>query len=476
MSEPDVIVAGGGISGLSAAWWLAQAGCSVEVWEQDARLGGKIATRQTDGYLTERAASVMLNFRSEVSRLLAASGLDAAKIPSAPKRERYLVRGGRLVPVPMRFGPLVRSPLWSVGAKLRLLAEPLLPRGGHVDETVSAFVVRRLGREVLETAMEPFIAGPLGSDPDQASAHAVLPQLVALEQRYGSIVIGAGVRRILRRGTSPMRESFSFDGGMVTLVRALAATANIRFRTGTTLRHIEPARSGWGLAGETPAGGLTARARQLVLSVPAPAAAALLRPLDADLAQLLHGIEYAALTVVHLAFDRSSIRDRLDGTGFLVPRSEGLPLSGCQWIGSTFPARAPRDKTLLACYVGGARAPQTRDWTDGRCVDATLAVLEPLLGIAAAPERVWIDRHASGLPLYHGAYAGRLRAMAERLQGWPGLHLAANYAGGVSVRERIVYGHALARRIHASLATSRPLAPVTDMAVSNVPAASRGLG
>ncbi len=476
MSEPDVIVAGGGISGLSAAWWLAQAGCSVEVWEQDARLGGKIATRQTDGYLTERAASVMLNFRSEVSRLLAASGLDAAKIPSAPQRKRYLVRGGRLIPVPMRFGPLVRSPLWSVGAKLRLLAEPLLPRGGHVDETVSAFVVRRLGREVLETAMEPFIAGPLGSDPDQASAHAVLPQLVALEQRYGSIVIGAGVRRILRRGTSPVRESFSFDGGMVTLVRALAATANIRFRTGTTLRHIEPARSGWGLAGETPAGGLTARARQLVLSVPAPAAAALLRPLDADLAQLLHGIEYAALTVVHLAFDRSAVRNRLDGMGFLVPRSEGLPLTGCQWMSSTFAARAPRGKVLLSCYVGGARAPQARDWTDARCIDATLGVLDPLLGITAAPERVWIDRHASGLPLYHGAYASRVRALAERLRHWPGLHLAANYAGGVSVRERIVCGHALAGRIHASLAQSRPPAPITGLAASTVPAVSGGLG
>lgn len=478
MSDPDVIVVGGGVSGLSAAWWLAQAGCSVEIWEQDARLGGKIATRQADGYLTERAASVMLNFRPEVSQLLAATGLDVARIacPSAPQCQRYLVRDGRLVPVPMRLGALVRSSLWSLGGKLRLLAEPLVPRGGRPDETVSEFVVRRLGREVLETAMEPFVAGPLASDPDQASAHAVLPRLVALERRYGSLLIGAGVRRFLRRGTAPVREMFSFGGGMATLTRALAATAGVRFRARSTALRLEPTRSGWRLDGQTPAGGVTVRARQLVLSVPAPAAAALLRPLDVGLGYLLHGIEYSALTVVHLAFDRSAIRHPLDGLGFLVPRGEGLPLTGCQWMSSTFPSRAPRGKALLTCYVGGARVPQARDWTDGRCIDAAMASLEPLLGIEAAPERVWIDRHASGLPLYHGAYARRLHAMSERLRSWPGLHLAANYWGGVSVRERIACGHATASRVRTSLAGSRSSASATGLGSPPAPAVPRSLG
>jgi len=478
MSDPDVIVVGGGVSGLAAAWWVAQAGYSVEVWEQDARLGGKIATRQADGYLTERAASMMLNFRPEVSALLAATGLDAAKVacPSPPQGQRYLVQGGRLVPVPMRIGALMRSPIWSLRGKLRLLAEPLIPRGGHSDETVSEFVVRRLGREVLETAMEPFIAGPLASDPDRASAHAVLPRLVALEQRYGSLVIGAAVRRILRRGAAPVREMFSFGGGMAALIKALAATSGARFRARSAALHVEPTASGWRVVGRTPEGERSVRARQLVLSVPAPAAAALVRPLDADLGHLLGGIEYSALKVVHVAFDRAAVRHRLDGMGFLAPRSEGLPLTGCQWMSSTFPSRAPRGKALLACYVGGARAPETRDWTDGRCIDAAIARLAPLLGIDAAPERVWLDRHASALPLYHGAYAGRLHAMAERLRRWPGLHLAANYAGGVSVRDRIACAHALARRIHASLAGSRLAAPAAALDATPEPALPRGLG
>lgn len=476
MSDPDVIVIGGGVSGLAAAWWVAQAGYCVEVWEHDARLGGKIATRQADGYLTEHAAS-LLRIGPDVSELLAATGLDAEKVcASNPQGQRYLVRDGRLVAVPMRAGPLMRSSLWSLRGKLRVLAEPLLPRGGHPDETVSAFVERRLGREVLETAMEPFVAGPLASDPDRASAHAVLPQLVALEQRYGSLVVGACVRRLLRRGAAPVREMFSFGGGMAALIGALATASGVRLRPCSTALRVESAASGWRLTGRTPEGERSARARQLVLSVPAPAAAALVRPFDAELGHLLGGVEYAAITVVHLGFDRAAIGHRLDGLGFLVPRSEGLPLTGCQWISSTFPSRAPRGKALLSCYVGGARSPQARDWSDGRCIDATLAMLDRLLGIRAAPERVWLDRHAAALPLYHGAYAGRLQAMAERLRRWPGLHLAANFAGGVSVHDRIVCARSLARRIDASLAGTCPAAPATTPSATRVTALAQGMG
>ncbi|OGA53724.1 MAG: protoporphyrinogen oxidase [Betaproteobacteria bacterium RIFCSPLOWO2_12_FULL_62_58] len=457
MSNPDVIVVGGGVSGLSVAWWLAQAGIAVEVWEQDARPGGKILTREADGYLTERAASMMLNFRPEVSQMLASTRLDAAKVmcPGTPQDQRYLVQDGRLVPFPLRLGELMLSPLWSVRGKLRLLLEPFVPRGGHPDETVSEFIIRRLGREALEKAMEPFIAGPLASDPDQANAHAVLPRLVALERRYGSLALGAGVHQILQRRGAPVREMFSFSGGMSSLVEALAATPGVRFRAGSTATQLEPTESGWRLVGSTPDGDYMVRARHLVLSAPAPAAAALVHPLDTELARLLRGIGYAPLMVVHLAFDRSAIRQPLDGLGFLVPRLERLQLTGCQWISSLFPCRAPRGKVLLACYVGGARAPETMDWDDDQCIEAAVAWLGPLMGIDAAPERVWIDRHERALPLYHGAYLCRLHAIARCLGSWPGLHLAANYWGGVSVRDRIVRGFALAQRIRTALAGSR---------------------
>lgn len=476
MSNPDVIVVGGGVSGLSAAWWLAQAGIAAEVWDQEARPGGKIATREADGYVTERAASVMLNFRPEVSRMLAATGLATAKVmcPGTPENQRYLVQCGRLVPFPLRLGTLMLSPLWSLRGKLRLLAEPLVPRGGHADETVSAFVCRRLGREMLDKAMEPFIAGPLASDPEQASAQAVLPRMVALERRYGSLAAGVLAHKLLRWRTAPVREMFSFRKGMGSLVDTLATAPGVRFRARCTATQLEPRESGWRVAGCTPEGERVVQARHLVLSLPAAAAATLVHPLDPELARLLRGIEYASVTAVHLAFDRSAVRHPLDGMGFLMPRMESAQLTGCQWISTLFPSRAPRGKVLLTCYLGGARAPQTRDWDGARCIDAAMASLGPLLGVDTAPERAWIDRHERGLPLYHGTYPGRLRAMAERLENRPGLHVAANYRGGVSIRDRIVHGYALAQRIGSALAESGAPSQITAFHPFSAPAAIPG--
>lgn len=476
MSNPNVIVIGGGVSGLSVAWWLAQCGISVEVWEQEARPGGKIVTREADGYLTEGAASVMLNFRPEVGRMLAATGLDAAKVfcPPTLENRRYLVQGGRLVPFPLRLGTFMRSPLLSLRGKLRLLAEPLVPRADHPDETVSEFVRRRLGREMLEKIMEPFIAGPLASDPDQASAHALLPRLVTLERRYGSLAAGVLVHKVLRRRTAPIREMFSFRNGMTALVDTLTAAPGVRFRARCTATQLECGSSGWRVAGSSPDGDHVVQARHLVLSVPAVAAATLVDPLDADLAGLLRGIEYAPVTAVHLAFDRSAVRHPLNGMGFLMPRIESAQLTGCQWISSVFPSRAPRGKALLTCYVGGARAPETRDWDDERCIDAAMASLGSLLNIDAAPERVWIDRHEHGLPLYHGAYSGRLRAMARRLEDLPGLHLAANYWGGVSVRDRIAHGYAVAQRIETGVGEPGVPSSLTAFRPFFAPAVTRG--
>jgi protoporphyrinogen/coproporphyrinogen III oxidase len=469
MSGPDVIVVGGGVSGLSVAWWLAQARISVEVWEQAARPGGKIATREADGYRTERAASLMLNFRPEVSRLLGATGLDTSRImcPGPPKNQRYLLQRGQLVPVPTRIGAFVFSPLWSLRGKLRLLAEPFVPRGGRPDETVSKFVVRRLGRELLEKAMEPFVGGPLASDPDQASAQALLPRLVALEKRYGSLALGVFAHKLLNRRTAPVHEVFSFKKGMAELIDALAAAPGVRFHGERTATQLEPTPTGWRVTMRTSYGERTVHARHVVLSTPAASAATLLCPLDGELERLLRSIDYAPLTVVHLAFDRSAVRHPLAGTGFLVPRSEGAQLTGCQWVSNLFPSWAPPGKVLLACYLGGGRAPETRDWDDARCIEAVMARLRPLLGIDAPPERAWIDRHEFGLPLYYGAYSGRLQAIAERLENWRGLHLAANYRGGISVRDRIAEGYALAQRIQTALAGSGSRSPV--MACASLP-------
>ena len=449
MDKVDVLIIGGGISGLASAWWLARSGLSVEVWEADKRPGGKIMSARQDGYITERAASMVLNFRPEVAELVREAGLESAKTARLPAAEarRYLLHRGRLEALPMRLGAMVASPLWSLRGKLRLLAEPFIFSDGRADESVSEFITRRLGHEVLEKAMEPFVAGTLAADAEQASAAAVLPRLTALERRYGSIAAGILVNRVLRRRTACTTDTFSFRGGMGTLVETLSNTHGINLRTGHSAEELVRQRDGWQVTATAPHGQRTVSACHVIVATPAPVAAALVNPLDDELAGLLRGIGYAGVTVVHAGMSRSAVGHPLDGTGFLAPKGESATLTGNLWMSTLFPDRAPPGKVLLSSYLGGARAPQVAEWDDQRLVDESFRTLRPLMDLKSDPEMVRIDRHQEALPLYHGAYQARMQAITTRLQHIPGLHLEANYRGGVSVRDRLARGHAVANQI-----------------------------
>jgi len=458
MDKLDVLIIGGGISGLSIAWWLARGGLAVEVWEADDRPGGKIRSSQQDGYLTERAAAMVMNFRPEVVELVREAGLETAKTVRLPAAEarRYLLHGGCLKALPMRLGAMMASPLWSLRGKLRMLAEPFIPSTCKEDESVSDFVVRRLGREVLEKAMEPFVAGTLAADPDRTSAAAALPRLTALERRYGSITAGVLVNRLLRRRTACTTDTFSFRGGMGVLAKTLITTPGITVRTGCTVEELVSERDGWRATATTSEGQCSMFARQVIVTTPAPIAATLIAPLDAGLAELLRGINYAAVTVVHTGMDRNAVGHPLDGSGFLASRRESKTLTGNLWMSTLFPDRAPPGKVLLTSYLGGARGPHVMDWSDERIVDETLRTLRPLLDLKADPEMLRIDRHSQALPLYHGAYQARMQAITLRLQQFPGLHLEANYRGGVSVRDRLARGCTVANQILRSRQWSIP--------------------
>ncbi|MFQ5535264.1 MAG: protoporphyrinogen oxidase [Sphingomonadales bacterium] len=458
MSDTDVAVIGGGISGLATAWRLARAGLSVEVWERDDRPGGKIRTHASGGYVTEQAASMVLNFLPQVARLLSEAGLDSQMTPCRPQRNRYVVADGRLQPVPMKLGALMRSPIWSTKGKLRLLAEPFIPRTGHDRATVTEFISRRLGREFLDKTMEPFVGGTLASDPDRANAVSVLPRLTSLERRYGSFTAGLMARKISRKRVRLPDQILSFAGGMSALIDTLSQTPGVRIRTGHEVQQISRRRHLWRIQGQSSDGDRSILARNLVLSVPADIAASLIAPLDRELAGVLAEIEYAPMAVVHLGVPRSAVAHPLDGNGFLTPRREGLAVNGCLWMTSLFPDRAPEGKALLTCYLGGSRRPEAMDWDDERLAREAIESVGGLLGIAGEAETARIDRHARALPLYYGAYQERLRMITTGLTRHQGLFLEANYRGGISVRDRLARAHAVAEEIIENLEAPRRIA------------------
>ena len=451
MDNIDVLIVGGGISGLTVARLLANEGIHVEVWEKDNRPGGKINTEMYQGYRLEQSASMVVNFRTDVKRFLSESDLDTCKTPLTLIKKRYLIFDNQLHPLPLKLLPMITSPLWSWRGKLRMAMEPFISGGGHEDETVANFIRRRLGNEILEKAMEPYIAGLLASDAEYANAFCTLPRLTALERRYGSIILGILAHKLLGRRTAIPVETFSFKTGMSTLTNTLAGSDGITFRSGCNAIELIRYRDGWRICGHSSEAEYLLQARQIVLSIPADAAASLTSTLDPELSELLCGIKYALLAVVHTGFNRNSITHPLDGNGFLAPRNSNLVTTGCLWMSSLFPDRAPEGKVLLSNYLGGARLPEAATWNEEKSVNEIMRGLKPLLGIKNDPEMVHIHRHEQGLPLYYGAYQARTNAIARRLGYLPGLHLAANYLGGVSIRDRIACAYIIANRILSEL-------------------------
>ncbi len=447
MNSVDALIVGGGISGLSCAWWLQQSGLSVAVWEKNGRAGGKIGTEVINGYRTERAATLLRDGSESTRVLLSQSGLAHCRPRSGDTNNRYIGNGSRLQIVPMTPAALLRSSLWSTRSKLRLLAEPFIPRRVDDNETVSSFVRRRLGTELLEKAMEPYIAGPLASDPDRANARALLPRLTGLERRYGSISMGILAHRLKKNRETCGMESTSFEEGMEQLVRRLASIPAIGFQQHTETTSIEPDGDGWRVYASKSGTETCCHARHVILSTPSRAAAQLVQHLDPALASELSGIEYAPVTVVHTGFDREIVKHPLDGPGFLTPRNDQCDVNGVLWMSSLFPQSTPQRRVLFTSYLGGARNVPAATMDDPSCIDAVYRALKTYLAIDGEADMVHIVRHRRALPQYFGNYPARLSSIEQHLAQHNNLHISANYMGGVSIRDRIHQARLLASNI-----------------------------
>jgi oxygen-dependent protoporphyrinogen oxidase len=440
MPDRDVIVVGAGISGLTTAFRLATRGIDVAVIEAGSRTGGVIETVQRDGALIECGPNSVLDTHPEIAGLIEALDLTSQRIEtSTASARRFVVRQGQLVALPASFGAFLATPLFSPRAKLRLLREPFVSRAPAVtEEAVADFVVRRLGREFLDYAVEPFVAGIYAGDARRLSLSAALPRLHALEQTYGSLFVGqfrsARARAQRAERSRAIARSFSFIRGLQTLTDALAARLPVQ--TGVQAAAIEPAAGSIRVRIDVAGTPQVIRARAVVLSVPAAAAAALLRDAAPEAANALAAVPYAPVASVASLYRRADVAHALDGFGFLAPRSEHRRILGTLFSSSLFPERAAAGHVLVTTFVGGARDPGLASLADAQLSGLVEGELAALLG-ARTPVAQTITRRPSAIPQYIIGHGERMR-LAERAQeAVPGLFLCASYRGGVAVGDCI---------------------------------------
>ncbi len=435
-----LVVVGAGAAGLLAALQARARGDCVTVLEAGSRAGGVMATTHLDGWLVEQGPNTMAPLRPEIRDLLAPCGYaELVRRPEAIAQRRYLVHQGALLPLPTRVGELVSSPLLSVAGRLRLLKEPFVERGGHEEESVDAFVRRRLGAEAADRIVDPYLAGTSGGDPKVLLARHVLPRLVRYEHLGGSILRGAlRSRRMVRRRTAPSSAPalpgiWSCEGGLVTLIDRIAATLAADLRTGVRVVEVRATDGGFAVAC---ADGETLLADAVVVAVPAPALAAIRWevPEGEQLAGTAQ-IPYASMAVVALGYRREVVGHPLDGFGLLAASVEQRRILGALFTSALFPDRAPTGHALITAFVGGGRRPELLTLDDADLFALVEEELRDLLSIDGAPVFRHLTRWEAAMPQAVVGHGDRLAAAAAVEAATPGLAFAGAWRDGLAVGE-----------------------------------------
>jgi protoporphyrinogen/coproporphyrinogen III oxidase len=439
----SVAIIGAGITGLTAAFRLQREGIPVTVYEASPRVGGPIRSVRRDGYLAECGPNSILETSALVSNLVKDVGLESRRVYCNPSaKRRYIVRNGKPIAAPDSPAKFFATPLFSTAAKLRLVGEPFVSRSLEPEEALAHFVRRRLGQEFLDYAINPFVGGIYAGDPELLSVQQAFPKLHAVEQQYGSLILGQflGARERKRRGevskqSAPM---FSFDTGLETLPLAIAEHLGNSVRLNCAVNLLRKTETGW----EVTTDDTFEEHSAVLLAVGAHQLAGMRIEAEnfPDLSPLAE-VVYPPVASVTLGFRRLDIQAELDGFGVLVPQAERLNILGTLFTSSLFPNRAPDRHVTLTTYIGGSRAPHLALQNRDTLVDRVLNDLRKLLGVSGPPtfEECFIFPEA--IPQYNVGYGRFKQLMADAETAAPGLFISGNARCGISLSDSILSAH-----------------------------------
>jgi oxygen-dependent protoporphyrinogen oxidase len=465
----SVAVVGGGITGLTAAFYLTRGGIPVTLYEKTDRVGGAIRSTLDQGFLAEDGPS-QITETPEVAALVEDLQLEARRLyPSPEAKARFIVKHGQLMEVPASPLGLLGTKLFSGSAKLRLLAEPFIKRGDAAsDESVADFVRRRLGRELLDYAVDPLISGIYAGDPSRLSLRSAFPKLRELEQTGGSLTAGAlgllfkgnnrGYHKDQQLAAAPKKKNargrvlFSFDAGCQVLPDTLAGRLGSSIRLSTPITGIARTDRGWNvtvMAGDREE---TNSHSAVLLAAPAHELGSLANGARGSVSFApLNEIIYPPIARVTLGFREDQFPAPIRGFGFLVPSKERFRILGTVFASCVYPGRAPQDCVNLSSYLGGLRNPGITARSSSELFAATLGDYRTLLGVKGEPVFASQTVIQRAIPQYTIGYERYRQWIADSELSAPGLFFAGNYRDGISVADSIGSGVKGAMRLAAFL-------------------------
>jgi protoporphyrinogen/coproporphyrinogen III oxidase len=446
MPGVKTLIVGGGISGLSTAYYLSKRNLPSTILESRPRLGGVIQTDHVHGCTLEAGPDSFLSAKPAALDLIRDLGLSADVIGSNDHlRVTFVRRNGRLVPlpdglmmmVPTKILPLITTPLLSWSTKIKMGMELLrAPKPRAEDESVADFVREHYGQEAVDYLAEPLLSGIYGGDPNQLSVRAVLPRFVELSQKYGSLTKGVLASRAQQKSQGAPAPLFrTLKGGLGQLVDEVA-TAIRPFNEVVQSRAETVERTATGFRVRVDADWL--ETENLVLACEAHSAAKLLATVDPRATELLNTVGYSSSTIVALGFNAADFATPPIGFGFLVPKKERRHVVALTWVGTKFSYRVPEGTIVARCFLGGA---------ENISIDEILRDLREIAGVTATPTFTQITRWPRSMAQYPVGHPARIAELRARLAAIPGLQVAGNAYDGIGIPDCIRLGKAAAEKI-----------------------------
>ncbi len=448
-----IAIIGGGISGLSLAWFLLEKDpeADITVFESGHRPGGKIWTDRAEGFLCEWGVNGFLDNRPKTLDLSRQLSLEPMRSNDA-SRKRFIYSGGALHRLPESPPAFVMSGLLSMPGKIRVMAEPFIAGNAKEEETLAEFARRRLGREAYEKLIDPMASGIFAGNPETLSLRACFPKVYDLEKKYGGLIRGMlKLGRERKRqgstekvGAGPGGLLTSYFDGMGELINRLKTVLGDRLRLGYKAVEIERKSGGYTVHF---ADSFSFDAETVIVASPAYAASDMLKDIDRKLSGILAEIPYPSVSVACLGYRKEKISADLNAFGYLIPSGEKRKILGTLYDSSIFANRAPEGYALLRIMVGGARASDLAMQQESALLQMIRKELADIIGLGAEPDFVRIYRHEMAIPQYTVGHTERLRNMGEILRKQKNLYLTGNAYFGVSVNDCIENSAGLAEKI-----------------------------
>ncbi|MBA4122235.1 MAG: protoporphyrinogen oxidase [Acidobacteria bacterium] len=433
-----VCVIGGGISGLCVAYWLKKKGVDVLLVERNAVCGGNIQTERDGDYLIEWGPNSTL-VSNHLFELIAELGLLEAVAPAnRSAKKRYILKDGKLRPLPLKIAQIIWTDVFSTKAKLSILREPFVKSKSTENESVAEFFRRRLGAEVADYAVDPFVSGIFAGNPEKLRVESAFPSVFQMEKDYGSILKASALgkkekpSRFVPKGIS---RTVSFENGMQTLTDKLAENLLDELKTGKEVLEIGKWKTDngkWKI--KTDDEKINARSFDaVVIATPSFVAANLIENLDGELSEKLKEIYHPPLAVIVSAYGRENVKKDLDGFGFLIPKVERRTILGSLWSSVIFENRAPKDTHLLTTYIGGARNAELFDKTDAELFEIAREELGDILRVQGEPIFQRIRRWEKAIPQYNLGYEKIENGIKQFERNNQGIFFCSNFYRGISV-------------------------------------------